>query len=677
MVHRKTRLGVRLLVVALAGAVLAPSGAVASDSRHGTAADALAADGIIVRYRPGVGAGDRTRLRGQERVDVVRELGLIGADVVRPRGRSVATTMAALRSRPDVQYAVPNYLRTTFADPPTDASFGQEWGLNNTGQPVNGTPGVNDIDIDAPEAWTITQGAPEVVVAVIDDGVDFGHPDLVERAWTNPGETGIDGTGADKATNGIDDDGDGHVDDVRGWDFYNNDNSVHDLDRDFHGTHVAGTIAASVNGVGAVGVAPGVRIMGLKFLENQRGTDADAIAAIAYAAAHGARIANASWGGPGDSPALRDAITASGMLFVAAAGNGGSDGVGDDNDSRPSYPASYDLSSIIAVTAIDNRGSLPGFANYGASSVDIAAPGQAIWSSYPATSTSGGPQVGLLSGTSMAAPHVAGVASLVASVRPDLLANVPALRARVLGTGTLLPSLAGKTATGRLVNAYAALDLVPPSTVQAGATLPTGVKLGTSSATLRLAWAPATDGLTGVARYRVEQSVNGGGWTYVTSTTARTLDRTIALGTNYAFQVRAIDRAGNVGEGVAVPIRAARSQESDGSIVFRGSWTRAAVTGASGGRTRYATRAGAVARMTFSGRAISLVAPKSRSRGSAKIYIDGALAKTVSLYSSTTLARQVVFQRSWPTPGTHTIRIVVSGTRGHPRFDVDAFVALR
>ena len=148
-------------------------------------------------------------------------------------------------------------------DPTDEPGWDLLWGLHNTGQPIRGYSGTANVDIDGLEASAITHGDPAVVVAVIDDGVDFSHPDLAARAWTNPGESG-----GGKETNGVDDDGNGYIDDVHGWDFCNDDNTVHDFDEDFHGTHVAGTIAASLDGQGVVGVAPNVKIMALKFLDD-------------------------------------------------------------------------------------------------------------------------------------------------------------------------------------------------------------------------------------------------------------------------------------------------------------------------------------------------------------------------------------------------------------------------
>jgi subtilisin family serine protease len=269
-------------------------------------------------------------------------------------------------------------------------------------------------------------------VAIIDDGVDFSHPDLAARAWTNPGESG-----GGRETNGIDDDGNGYIDDVHGWDFCHNDKSVHDFGDDFHGTHVAGTIAASLNGSGVVGVAPSVSIMALKFISDDPdcGLDSQAIAAIEYAKSFGVHIVNASWGAHGDvhaAPELYSAIKSSGMLFVAAAGNEADD---SDNDPFPSLPAAFDLPNILSVAAIDNTGGLATFSNYGKTTVDIAAPGETILSTLPADAKHPSPGYGWMDGTSMAAPHVSGTAALVASVFPGLLTDPNALKAHILATG--------------------------------------------------------------------------------------------------------------------------------------------------------------------------------------------------------------------------------------------------
>ncbi len=341
-------------------------------------------DRIIVKFEPATSRAARENIRRQEGLDRVRGLGLIRAEVVRVRGRSAEEAVRALNRRGDVEYASLDYIRRAsgYSDEPR---FGEQWGNHNTGQSVNGHgSGTADVDTNALEASAVTTGDPNLVVALIDDGVDFSHPDLAGRQWVNPGESGVDPDGRSRASNGVDDDRNGYVDDVNGWDFYNGDSTVHDPGEDSHGTHVAGTIAASVNGKGIAGMAPGVKIVALKFLGPLGGSDSDAILALEYAKRMGVRVANASWGGAGYSQALKDAIEASGSLLVAAAGNGGVDGVGDNSDYSPEYPAAYDSANILSVAAISNRGGLASFSNYGPTTVDISAPGVDILSALQA-----------------------------------------------------------------------------------------------------------------------------------------------------------------------------------------------------------------------------------------------------------------------------------------------------
>jgi subtilisin family serine protease len=334
-------------------------------------------DQIIVKFKKDTSSSTRADVRRQEGLEKKKDLDLIKAEVYEVKGQSAEAAVRALNRRPDVEYATPDrkVYPTGYADEPR---FAELWGLHNTGQAINDGPtGTANVDVNGKEASTRNQGK-NVTVAVIDDGVDFSHPDLKDRAWKNPGESG-----AGKETNGVDDDTNGKVDDLYGWDFYNNDNTVHHAD-DYHGTHVAGTIGASINDEGIVGVAPNVKIMALKFLggPDGSGTISDAIEAIGYAKSKGAKISNNSWGYLGSpDPALKDAIGASGQLFVAAAGNGGSDN--DANPDYAEYPASYASSNILSVTAIDNRGNLASFSNYGARTVDISAPGVEVLSSIP------------------------------------------------------------------------------------------------------------------------------------------------------------------------------------------------------------------------------------------------------------------------------------------------------
>ncbi|NBP89223.1 MAG: hypothetical protein EBU59_12150, partial [Planctomycetia bacterium] len=347
-------------------------------------------------------------------------------------GASVSDVIGWAAGSSQVAYAEPNFLLQN-QRVPSDPRYGELWGLN---QP-------SDFDIDAPEAWDITTGSNDVVIAVIDSGVDYTHQDLAANIWVNPGEI---------AGDGIDNDGNGFIDDVRGWDFGENDNDP--MDTDGHGTHVAGTIGAVANnGTGVVGVAWNVRIMPLKFEDANGNLSTDAaIAAITYAtemrlAGVNVVASNNSWGGGGFSQALLDAINAggeAGVLFVAAAGNDS-----NNNDQIPVYPTSYESDAILSVAATDRNNNLAGFSNFGRTSVDIGAPGAGILSTLP------GNAYGNLSGTSMAAPHAAGVAALVAAANPD--ATMEEVRDAIIDGSVPIASLAGNVASGGLLNAYGSL----------------------------------------------------------------------------------------------------------------------------------------------------------------------------------------------------------------------------
>jgi subtilisin family serine protease len=693
MPRRSGRRAVPVVVAAvLAAAVLLPSASIvlgkeprtkaigpipqsAKDRPHGKLpkpAALRAPDRLIVKFRSSAEADTRKAIRAKDHVNKVRDLGLIRAEVVRPSaGQSVNGAVSALKRDPNVEYAVPDYYRQSFGDPTAEPLYAQQWGLNNTGQSVKGFFGVPNIDIDAPEGFGVTQGDPSVVVAVIDDGVDFSHPDLAGQAWVNP----LDGT-----VDGLDDDGNGLTDDVNGWDFCNNDASVHDVDEDFHGTGVAGVIAGSATGIGITGVAPGVRIMALKFLDPTNeacSTDDLAISAIDYAKTHGAQIINASWGGPGGSVALQDAIEASQLVFVAAAGNGGDDVIGDNIDSDPIYPAAFTSANIITVAAIHNQGGLSSFSNYGTTSVDVAAPGEDIEVAVAATSID--PYGWALeSGTSYSAPHVAGIAALIGSVRPALLATPLALRQRLLDESWTLNPTVGLTAHGTVADSMLAVDFVPPAAAAPSAALISPATLGTSTAGVRISWPRPIDATSGVCGYVLQRFVIGGTWASIAASTTRTsVTQSLSIGTSYQFRLRARDCAGNTTYPVANSFRALRTQENATWITYRGTWTRQAVSGASGSYTKYATRSSASASLRFTGRSVGLVMPMSRSRGSFRVYIDNVLVKTISLYSTTTKARQVVFAQSWAAYGGHTIKVVPVGTAGHPRVDIDAFIVLR
>ncbi|MCA1964396.1 MAG: S8 family serine peptidase, partial [Prosthecobacter sp.] len=336
-------------------------------------------------------------------------------------------------------YVEPDWI-VTVNQVPTDSAYtnGSLWGLRNTGQ-NGGTPGV---DVDAQAAWTLTTGSPNVVVGVVDTGIRYTHQDLAGNMWVNPGEI---------PNNGIDDDANGYVDDVYGINAITN--SGNPMDDNNHGTHCAGTIGATANDAGQiVGVAWNVKLMGLKFLSaSGSGSTSDAIKCIDYGVAKGAHILSNSWGGGGYSQALRDSIAAAnaaGVLFVAAAGNSSS-----NNDVTPNYPSNYDPANVVAVAAVDRTGALAYFSSYGASTVDLGAPGVDVLSSVATSDAS----YASYSGTSMATPHVAGVAALIKSHFPA--ATMMEIKNRLMATTRPLASLAGRTVTGGIVDAHAALTV--------------------------------------------------------------------------------------------------------------------------------------------------------------------------------------------------------------------------
>ena len=418
----------------------------------GTKTKDFASGRIIVKLKDGVPKEKLRALNRGKDASLKESIPDTKTNVVDlPSDLTVKQAVDSYENSSIVKYAEPDYVLKPTATP-NDPRYPDLYGLNNTGQ----TGGASNADINAPEAWNATVGRASTIVGVIDTGVDISHPDLKNNIWTNPGESGKDALGRDKATNGVDDDHNGYVDDVHGWDFVHNDNEVYSsADGDQHGTHVSGTIAAQGNnGIGVAGVNWHARIMPLKFIGPYGGYTSDAEAAIHYAIDNGAKITNNSWGGGGYSQSLKDAITAAqnaGVLFVAAAGNGGTDGIGDNNDSSPSYPASYDNANIISVAATDDRDSLAGFSNYGSSTVDLGAPGVGILSTLP------GNTYGSYSGTSMATPHVAGVAALVKSANPGLDAGQ--IKSRILQSADRVSSLQGKTSTGGRLDAARALGL--------------------------------------------------------------------------------------------------------------------------------------------------------------------------------------------------------------------------
>ena len=350
-----------------------------------------AASRLLVAYDETVNAKAKQSISKSMGVKILDEISLTGVQVVEiADNTTLAVKLAQYRDRDDVLYAEPDY-RVQPSVIPNDPRFGELWGMDNTGQ-TGGTPGA---DIGAVEAWNTTVGSRDIIVAVIDTGIDYNHPDLAANMWVNAGEV---------PGNGVDDDGNGFVDDVHGYDFANNDGDP--WDDHYHGTHCAGTIGAvGDNGIGVSGVSWRVRLMAVKNMGLAGGLVSDSVRALDYAVQMGAHVTSNSYGGYGFSQAMYDAIGRAkdaGQLFVAAASNDS-----NDNDINPAYPASYDHENIISVAATDHNDQFASFSNYGATTVDLSAPGVNILSTFPNNTYSA------INGTSMACPHVAGAAALL------------------------------------------------------------------------------------------------------------------------------------------------------------------------------------------------------------------------------------------------------------------------
>ncbi len=369
---------------------------------------------------------------------------------------SLLSRLAALRDSGLFLYAEPDYIRQ-FHRTPTDAKFldGSLWGLRNIGD----QGGVVGVDISAETAWDLTVGSTNVIVAVVDSGVRYDHRDLSAQMWQNPNEVPNDGA---------DNDDNGYVDDVFGINAVND--SGDPMDSIGHGSHVSGTIgAAANNGYDHVGVNWNVRIMACRVGGASGLASADIVEGIEYAVENGASVMNASFGGGPYMKAEFDAIAAArdaGVLFVASAGNDAM-----DNDEEPAYPANYDLDNIISVAAIDRSDQLASFSNYGATTVDLGAPGVDIYSTV-ATSTTA---YEYYQGTSMAAPHVTGVAALIRAYYPNI--SLVELRERLLKTVVPTVALNGITVTGGRVNAYKALSAVGDNELEVAITPPNNAVL--------------------------------------------------------------------------------------------------------------------------------------------------------------------------------------------------------
>ena len=503
-------------------AAVTPAGA--SPEQQSLSAAPYAADSILVKFKPGTPGAEKANAHAAVQGQVVTEYSLVpGLQQLRlPVDKiSVEKAVEILSHRPSVEYAEPDYIVQATVDPPPNDPLYLDnslWGMAN---------------IRAPAAWESTTGTGSFVVADIDTGLDYEHPDIADNVWTNPGEI---------ADNGIDEDGNGYVDDVRGWDFAYGDNNPSDVHG--HGTHTAGTIGAKGNnGTGVVGVNWNVKIMPLKFLDDSgSGSMSGAISALDYAVSTGVKVSNNSWGwGCGGyycySSSMFSAIKNAGLaghLFIAAAGNDGTD---NDSSRFYFYPASYNLDNIISVAAIDSAEQKASWSNYGATSVDLGAPGVNIYSTKPGGSYQD------MSGTSMATPHVAGVAALLWGLKSDW--TYRQVRSRILSTARPIPALSGKTVTGGTLDAGKALaGLTPPSAPAP----PSGLEAAfVSSTQIDLTWIDNSNNESG---FKIERCQGAGCGTFAQITTVGAgvvsyNNAGLTASTPYSYRVRAYNASGD------------------------------------------------------------------------------------------------------------------------------------
>lgn len=589
-----------------------------------------------------------------------KQLRSVGAELVKiPKGKSVEKVVSELKNDTSVAYVQPNY-KIFATGMPNDTYFNNLWGLHNTGQTIQGSQGLNDLDIDLPEAREITEGNSNLVVAVIDTGVDFNHPDLKNNIWTNPNEI---------PDNHIDDDHNGYVDDVHGWDFYNHDNTVYDSPYDDHGTHVSGTIAASANNnVGVTGIAPKVKIMPLKFLDGPEGTGdtAGAIEAIEYATKMKVKISNNSWGSyagqAGDL--LETAIKNSNMLFVAAAGN-----EAVNTDETTNYPSGYDLGNILSVAAVDNSGNLANFSNYGMQTVDIAAPGVDILSTVPKQNEKEyGATAQIKTDSYKAIFNGFGFENISDSnsrqnafnlalqyLQEPMIKNFEDNNPNIQYSG----SWSHSNQTGNSGNnfsfssetgAYTEFTFIGTGIKVLGKTHPSRgladvyidgkfVKTIDEYAKQETYKAPIFEknGLT-PGKHTVKIVVKGQKSSQSSGTTI-TIDSFI------------------------VPSQTEIIEDNASNIQFNGTWNHTTQSGNSGNNFSSTTETGAYTELTFSGSAIKVMGKTHPARGLADVYIDGKFVKTIDEYSKQEAYQATVFEKKGLSSGEHTIKIVVKGQK--------------
>jgi subtilisin family serine protease len=533
VIHR-ARLGAACVALAIATLVIVPpaSGQMPEGSQRPGfetfAGRVVGAGQVLIKLR---GHAQPGQIAQEADADRDEPVGGVGARLLHSRSHDTATLIAKLSRRPDVEYVEPNFLVQAGQIAPADPAFGSLWGLQNTGQIVAGSAGFAGADIGAAIAWGTSIGARANVVAVVDTGIDYTHPDLAANIWAAPASFTVT-IGGQTITCAAGSHG-----------FNAIAKSCDPRDDNNHGTHVSGTIGAiGNNSVGVVGVNWAASLMGVKFLDSTgNGYVSDAINAIEFAvqakarlgAGANVRVLSNSWTGGGFSQALLDEINranASDMLFVAAAGNSAS-----NNDTSPTYPASYAAPNVISVAATDNRDYLASFSNYGRNSVHLGAPGVNVLSTVR-----GG--YGYGSGTSMAAPHVSGAAALTLSV---CNLTTAALKSALLNNVDVV--LLGWTITGGRVSADRALNgCAAPSPPAA----PGGLTVAAAtSSQINLAWSDSSGNEDGFAIERCQGSgcANFAPIATVSAGVTSFADNGLAANTTYSFRVRAYNAAGNSG----------------------------------------------------------------------------------------------------------------------------------
>lgn len=554
---------------------------------------------------------------------------------------------------------------------PNDSFYSYLWGLNGS------------YGIKASTAWDITKGNPEVVVAIVDTGVDLNHEDLANNIYRNPNET----------LNDRDDDGNGYIDDIYGWDFVSYDNIPDDEDE--HGTHVAGTIAAEANSIGVVGVAPQVKILPVRILdENGRGYVSDAVLAVNYIKSMNVDIVNHSWGTSGYSSSLYQAMRDSNDLHICAAGN---DSYGDAD-----YPARFTLDNIISVASITASGELSGFSNYGSNSVDVAAPGSSIFSTVP------GSEYGYMSGTSMATPHVTGIAALVKSKYSNY--SITQIKNAIINNVTTLNSLSGKVSTGGMVDASKALGVTSSPTpdpnpnindipgIQYSGLSVSGYVSRNDSNVNNVYSINVNKGDVIEIDLRMESgdldlalydksaiSINSAHYIASSQGVLKSEKITYTFDEEGTYYVRvwAYSGSGNYTLTIKnnkqlITLGTGSYEENRQELKYSVGWSTASNNSYSGGMIKYADTKGEYVEFKFNGTKIDLYASMNKVRGKADVYIDGIFDKTIDQYSSTDKNNTLVYSKSGLANGEHIIKVVVKGEKNSnstsTRISVDKFV---